>query len=306
MADLQAALKRLRVSQPFNAVATSLARGALDLLGLRSEFLIRHLHRAGEVRCRLPNGRTLVMWSRGDDWISNQVFWRGWSGYEPETVPVFYRLATQARTTLDVGAYVGFYALLAAHANPGGLVYAFEPHPAIFPRLEDNVALNCLRNLRCVRAAAGERDGEAELFHVAGEMPSSSSLSQAFMRSAPGLRTSRVPVLTLDGFARENALPGVDLVKIDTESTEPEVLRGMQEILRRDRPAIICEILRGRGAEASLEGILGPLGYRYYLLTPQGPQSRERIEGHCEWLNYLFTGLAPGDLAGLSGAPRTA
>lgn len=59
------------------------------------------------VRITLPNGAEVVLWSRADDWIATQLFWGGWSAFEPETTPIFYRLALSARTTLDVGAYVG-------------------------------------------------------------------------------------------------------------------------------------------------------------------------------------------------------
>src|SRR5689334_14287435 len=112
------ALKRLRVSQPLNYLLTSTARGLLRAVGWRSEFLIKHLHRAGIAECRLPNGRKLKLWSRGDDWVSTQIFWRGLEGYEPETAQLFLRLAADSSVTLDIGAYVGFYTLLAAQANP--------------------------------------------------------------------------------------------------------------------------------------------------------------------------------------------
>ncbi len=90
-------------------------------------------------------------------------------------------------------------------------------------------------------------------------------------------------------------------MKIDTESTEPDVLRGAAKLLARDRPNIFCEVLKGRGAEGLLEEILEPLGYRFFLLTPEGAQERERIEGHPQWLNYLFTTGVPGN-AGLRPA----
>jgi FkbM family methyltransferase len=281
-------LKGLRASQPFNSVATSSVRIVLSCLGVRSEFIIKHLHRFGSVRSTLPNGRILQLWSKGDDWVSNQVFWRSWRGYEPETIPLFYQCATRARVTLDVGAYVGFYSLLAAHANPAGKVFAFEPLPSIHERLQQNVARNGLMNVECLETAVGERDGTADFFHMDLTLPTSSSMSEEFMRTASGVRRSAIPVITLDRFIRERNLTGVDLVKIDTESTEPQVLRGMLETLRRDRPTLFCEVLKGRGSERALEEVLAPLGYRYYLLTPEGPMPQERIEGHPTWLNYLF------------------
>ena len=282
------ALKRLRVSQPFNAVATSALRALLGGSGLEWGLAVRHLHRVGTTRCRLPNGRTLRLWSRGDDWISNQVFWRGLKGYEPETVPLFFELASSSEVTIDVGAHVGFYTLLAAHANPAGRVFAFEPHPVAHERLLRNVALNGLSHVECVQAAAGARDGNADLFHVPGGLPSSSSLCFDFMKSRGDVDRTRVDVVALDGFLEERRAGRVGLVKIDTEATEPDVLAGLAGRLRRDRPAIVCEVIKGRGAEEGLTAALHTLEYRFFLLTPDGPRSREKIEGDERCLNYLL------------------
>jgi len=289
MDAVRSALKSLRTSQPFNYVTTSVTLGALNVAGIRPEFIVKHLHRAGTVRRRLPNGRTLSLWSRGDDWVSNQIYWRGWGGYEPETAPIFFRLATRAAVTVDIGAYVGYYTLIAAHANPTGRVFAFEPLTTIQKRLIRNVELNRVKNVECVAFAAGDIDGDASFFHVDTELPTSSSLSFEFMRPANHLVSSSVRVVRLDQFVADRGISRIDLLKIDTESTECSVLRGMVRTLERDRPDVLCEVLQGQADEAGLEGLLGPLGYRYYLLTPEGPTARDHIEGHPNWLNYLFS-----------------
>ena len=232
----------------------------------------------------------LKLQSRAHDWVSNQVYWRGWQGYEPESVSLFFRLASHSRITFDVGAYVGFYSLLAAHANENGRVYAFEPLPAACERLRRNIELNHIYNVEIVDRAVGEINGVAEFFTASTQLPCSSSLSYEFMQSYADLYSTPISVITLDNFVQEHDLSGIDLVKIDTESTEPQVLCGMYKTLERDKPFILCEVL-GRGSERPLEEILGPLGYRYYHLTPDGPIQRERIEGHPEWLNYLFATL---------------
>ncbi len=283
-------LKRLRSFQPFNRLVTSTLRAGLEITGSHSEFFIKHLPRTGGLRRRLPNGRSLRLWSRGDDWVSNQVYWRGWQGYEPETAPLFFRLATRAQVTLDIGAHVGYYALLAGHANPAGRVYAFEPFPATYARLQHNVALNRLSNVTCFASAVGELDGAADFFHPGTLIPCSASLSFDIYRPwADSVTKMTVPVITLDRFVEEHQLGHVDLVKLDVESAEPQVLRGATKVLQRDRPTIICEVLKGCGTEQALETALRPYGYRFYLVTPDGPALRERIEGHEVWLNYLFT-----------------
>lgn len=284
-------LKRLRRSQPFNCIATSTIRTLLGALGARSYFIARHLHRIGTTKVKLPNGRTMALWSQGDDWVSNRVFWDGWAGYESETAPLFFTLAKRARVIVDVGAHVGFYTLLGAHANPEGYVYAFEPLPKIFERLTRNVAINRLSNIECVASAVGEFEGTADFYRSTDGIPSSSSLSFEFMRSRDNLMSIKVPVVRLDHFVKKRQLEHVDLIKIDTESTEASVLAGFGETLRRDRPNVVCEVLPGAGSETALERVFRSIGYDYYLLTPEGLIQRDRVEGHPEWLNYLFTPL---------------
>jgi len=307
-------LKRLRVSQPFNRIATSLVRATLRAIGVESPAVIKHLHRIGTVQSTLPNGRTLRLWSHADDWISNQVFWKGWIGYEPHTASLFYEFAKHSSLTLDVGAYVGFYSILAAHANPCSRVLGFEPLSTAFSRLHRNIALNGLSNVECIESAVGDQDGMADFFHSpAGPeaparagltvgIPCSSSLSRDFMKDVPNIQRSKVAITRLETFLLQRRAPRVELMKIDTESTEPAVLEGMGERLARDHPIIVCEVLKGCGTERRLEEILGPLDYRFYLLTPEGPQQQDRIEGHADHLNYLFTTLKPDELAEMHSA----
>lgn len=290
----------MRSSQPFNRLATSTIRSLLAAGGLKSEFIIKHLHRIDLVETLLPNDKTLRLQSKGDDWVSNQVFWRGWAGYEPETIPLFFRLAQKSRVTFDIGAYVGFFALLAALANEDGKVYAFEPMQAIYQRLRNNISINNLRNIETFLGAVGEKEGEAEFFHLDGaELPTSSSLSQEFVRDVENIASTKVKVFRLDRFIEERNIERVDLMKIDTESTEPDVLRGASSLLRRDHPQIICEVLKNRGSEKPLADILRPLGYNFYLMTPNGLKKREQIEGHPEFLNYFFTNLEPKEISKL-------
>jgi FkbM family methyltransferase len=243
------------------------------------------------VRTKLPNGRTLRLWSQGDDWISTQIFWNGWNAYETETLDLFFRLALTARIVFDIGAHVGLFALIAAHANPEGDVFAFEPNPSTYQRLQYHVWLNQLSNIRCLNSAMGDVNCTAELFHQPG-MTSTASLSRDFMDWQKTWSSSSVPVVTGDKFIRDNEIHHVDLVKIDTESTEPQVLKGMMKTLERDRPNIICEVLPSI-TQQSLQKILLPLGYHFYQLTDRGLIWRDTIMGELEFRNYLFSQAGP-------------
>lgn len=254
----------------------------------------RYLPRAGVVEAVVPSGGVLRMWSRGDDDIATTVFWRGWAGHEPETAEPFWKLATSARVTLDVGAHVGYFSLLASLANPDGRVYAFEPLARVRERLVGNVSLNRIENVSVQSLALGSKKGTATFFHVESGIPSSSSLSGEFMRSIVDQRrlvSSEVEVTTVDSFVEENDLAGkVDLVKIDTENTEDDVFRGMVRTLERDRPAIVCEVLKA-GTGHAIEAVVAPLGYAFFLLTDRGPAPCDHIRPHPAWRNLSMVPL---------------
>jgi FkbM family methyltransferase len=295
-------LKRLRQWPPLNGIVTSTTRGTLGLLGTRVDFLANHLPRVGLVETPLPDGATLRLWSEGDDWISNQMFWRGWDGYEREVVRVFYALAARSRVTLDIGAFVGTYSILAALANPQSHVFAFEPVDTNCARFRKNVSLNSVPRLELVCAAVGDVDGMSDLFLTVNEgLQVSCSTSLTFMQYPDGvdraashqsLRRVRVPAMTVDAFVNEHQVPVIDLVKIDTESTEPQVVRGMARTLVQHHPDLIVEVLGHTRTENELTDLLHPYGYKFFHLTPDGPTLRSSIRPQPPWDNYLITTLS--------------
>jgi FkbM family methyltransferase len=213
---------------------------------------------------------------------------------------LFFDLARSARIVLDIGAHVGYFALLAAHANRDGKVYAFEPLPRVYERLQRNVALNKVPNLTCLPLAVGAESGVAEFFHVSRGIPSTSSLSREFMEEIYDLQleqqkalhsrltSCQVDVVTIDEFLTEDENRMVDLVKLDTETTEDAALRGMAHTIEQSRPVIVCEILKDRAANL-IEDLLRPLGYQYFLLTASGPAARARITPEFPWFNHVFS-----------------
>src|SRR5207248_692338 len=116
--------------------------------------------------------------------------------------------------------------------------------PAVFKRLQLNVKLNGLANIECLHAAVGEVPGSADFFYIDTGLPSSSSLDHQFMAAlaktsfgtSACLRSVQVPLISLDRFVADRQLARVNLIKVDVESSEPHVLRGMRRTLTRDRP----------------------------------------------------------------------
>ncbi len=86
-----------------------------------------------------------------------------------------------------------------------------------------------------------------------------------------------------------NNRPKIDLMKIDTEATEHLVLEGAKDVLKRDEPVIICEVLKGI-TEKFLYSLLSNTGYKYFWILSECLVKKEQIEGDETYknMNYLF------------------
>ena len=214
----------------------------------------------------------------------------GLAGYEPETLACFLAAIEERGSgpVFDVGANIGVFSWLAAELTPA-IVVAFEPTPDLAAEMREICAENGL-DVRVEELALGAAPGTAEL-HLSDKTDSSNSLRAGFR---PSHRSVSVPVETIDAYAaRTGVTPAV--LKVDTESTEPDVLRGAAGILAAGRPWIICEVLAGR-TEAELTAILEPLGYSWYRIDGPGPlEARARIEGDpsYSYMNWLFAPEEP-------------
>jgi FkbM family methyltransferase len=127
-------------------------------------------------------------------------------------------------TVLDVGAYVGYFTLLAAErVGPRGSVIAFEPHPESRAALVGNVRANRLQDRVTVAAVALSAASARQPFALESN-PSQSGLADA------GDATIDVRCVAADDYLT-GASP--DTIKIDVEGSELAVLSGMGETLRR-------------------------------------------------------------------------
>jgi FkbM family methyltransferase len=146
----------------------------------------------------------------------------------------FRAAVTPGMTVVDAGAFLGWYSLLAGRAvGPRGCVHAFEPDPGNLRRLRRNITLNQLSlTVTATDKALSDRSGPQELHVVEGE-PSQNSLFLALPESV----SRTVECVRLDDYLGGD--DSVDVLKIDVEGAEVKVLRGMRNLLTRDRPMTI-------------------------------------------------------------------
>jgi FkbM family methyltransferase len=131
-------------------------------------------------------------------------------------------------TFFDIGANIGTYTLLASEQDQAR-VFAFEPHPATFALLSENVHLNKRRNVRLFQAALSHREHPAYMTNVPGS-PTNHIVQEESLESAPCSGIT-VPCLRADQICEElGAAP--DIVKVDVEGFEFDVLCGFGRFLK--------------------------------------------------------------------------
>ena len=155
--------------------------------------------------------------------------------WDPHVLALCEAHAGPGTVVVEVGAHIGTHTIpLARLVGPYGRVYAFEPQRKLYRELHHNLALNGIANAVALRFAVG--DGDARIVTMDAPSPGNEG------GTAIGRGGYQVELRSLDSFAFER----VSVIKIDVEGFERHVLAGAAETIRRNRPAIVVEIMGGR------------------------------------------------------------
>ena len=80
-------------------------------------------------------------------------------GYYGRYLSDFLQRIPYAYSFVDIGANVGLYSLIAADNPNCKNCYAFEPNPAVFAALQENIALNDANTNKAYNYAISDREG---------------------------------------------------------------------------------------------------------------------------------------------------
>ncbi len=176
----------------------------------------------------------------------------------------------------DVGSNIGASLLQIMKAKPAARVVAFEPSARFLPFLKRNVELAGAGEVEIVPLALGKQRGTLQLYTNA---TSSSAIARSYGQRPR--RKELVAMTTLDDVFRLRA--GVDFIKVDADGLDLAVLRGAEEVLRRDAPILYFELFPTLLAIAdAVAGLswLRSLGYRSFACIG-GAQGAELL-GQCD------------------------
>lgn len=181
----------------------------------------------------IPKGMTVLIVQgklKGKKWIKGSGVNGYWLGsYESEKASLFEKTLKKGNIVFDIGAHVGFYTLLSAElAGKEGKVFSFEPLMANYEYLKKHIEINNYKNITPFNVAVSDKDGFA--FFAKGENTSTGHLTSN--------GEIKIKTIALDDWINEKRLPVPDILKIDVEGAELAVLKGAEDLLRKNHPII--------------------------------------------------------------------
>ena len=202
-------------------------------------------------------------------------------------------MAPSGGRVLDVGGYVGGFALAAAAR--GYEVVCVEASPANVAILKRAVDLNGFGQMRVVHAAASDCDSTVNFLPNGpwGWVVSSDDRSDGVVA---------VPSLRLAGVLTRLGWDTVDFVKLDVEGSELAALRGLAPFIGERLPPIVFECnghtLAHHGVQPeTLTDAFGQLGYHLYSIEDRvlRPAEPAAYQPDC-LVDYLATPRLPPQL----------
>lgn len=287
------AIRRSREEFYFSRVL-SLAAKPLHLFCSNLARQIEMKVKRNGVAVRLPNGATMRLVRDAGVSLASALYWHGIDGLERETSKTLRFFFERSACFVDVGANYGFYSVLAALWNPSLRVVAFEPIAPIFAGFKKNVLVNHLeRRVRCENMALSSQTGAATLYLPptnGKDIESTGTLSVNSWQVRYKSQPIQVHAIRLDDYELQHPMH-VDLIKIDVEDFEADVLLGMERIIFRDQPFIVCEILP-RNREHKNERtrqVIEKLNYTPYWITDSGFIRVSRFDFERPFTNFLLS-----------------
>jgi len=152
--------------------------------------------------------------------------------WESYTFTIMDRFLDKEKTCLDVGAWMGPFAMYASHLCKH--VYAIEPDPVAYKGLCDNLAANSLPNVTTFQEAIMNYDGVVSLGNENDYGNTITRISQTAHQFPIQCRTFKT-------FVRDNNVADLGFIKVDVEGAE-EVIFENTVFFEEQKPVLYISL----------------------------------------------------------------
>lgn len=191
---------------------------------------------------------------------------------------------------VDIGAHVGYYTILASLlVGAEGRVVSFEPTPRTRKELSANTA--DLGNVQVVPMAAWDATERLTLQDFGWRQSSFNSVAAARVTGSTRFESIEVEAVAVDDWLEAHGIVPA-FIKIDAESAEQRVLRGLRRTIEQHHPILSLEVgdydLPSVPSSAELIGSIVEQGYDA-IEYRDGTFIKHRLANSYGYDNLIFT-----------------
>jgi FkbM family methyltransferase len=157
--------------------------------------------------------------------------------FEEEELKTVSSLLTKDSIILDVGAHIGSHTIYWSKITQAKLIYVVEPILRAYKMLLANLALNYCHNVNVdyIGLALGkDRETRYASQNFENNLGSTSLISKSF-----NLQREQIKVVPGDDLFADKS---IDFIKIDVEKMELDVLYGLKNTIRKNKPIVFIEV----------------------------------------------------------------
>jgi FkbM family methyltransferase len=182
----------------------------------------------------------------------------------------YVRTLNETSVFFDIGANFGYFTAIGEVS--GARVSAFEANEKLYEILKMNFPA---RGTDIVNALITDDEGGAADFYLVqgneGRSTAKTEIAKQLTAQGMSISKSAMRTMTIDGYVEQTRRVPTH-VKIDVEGSEHDVLRGMEDTLRRHCPEIVTEVWGGEQFEYSRNAIifLESFGYTPFVIEQMG------------------------------------
>ena len=198
------------------------------------------------------------------------------------------------RVIFDIGANVGESVSAFRSSFSESDVYAFEPSPESFAKLQERTRND--PHVKPLKMAVGEHDGTATLHQNSADdsnsmLPNSTRLYEfAPIEMCEPRRDIEVPITRIDTFCANHGIRQIDLLKVDSQGFERQILAGAGSLLNPKfirglfLEVLFVDLWQGQSSAGEVMEKMRASGYRLFGITNV---SYDEANGW-KWADALF------------------